>query len=80
MTRTSPSGAVGQLWASHSASGLLATLATVEIGQQYGPFDMCAIPIGSYTPRWMLKPMHVNPADAVQIHQVWVTFLLGFCN
>lgn len=41
-----------------------------EIGQQYGPFDLCAIPIASYTPRWMLKPMHVNPADAVQIHQV----------
>ena len=41
-----------------------------EIGQQYGPFDLCAIPIASYTPRWFLKPMHVNPADAVQIHQV----------
>ncbi|KAL3133187.1 hypothetical protein ABBQ38_007077 [Trebouxia sp. C0009 RCD-2024] len=40
-----------------------------EIGQQYGPFDLCAIPIASYTPRWFLKSIHVNPADAVQIHQ-----------
>ena len=41
-----------------------------EIGQEYGPFDLCAIPIASYTPRQYLKHMHVNPADAVQIHQV----------
>lgn len=41
-----------------------------EIGQKYGPFDLSAIPIGAYTPQWMLKAQHVNPAEAVQIHQV----------
>lgn len=40
-----------------------------EIGQKYGPFDLSAIPIGAYTPQWMLKAQHVNPAEAVQIHQ-----------
>lgn len=41
-----------------------------EIGQKYGPFDLSAIPIGAYTPQWMLKAQHVNPSEAVQIHQV----------
>ena len=41
-----------------------------EIGQKYGPFDLSAIPIGAYDPRWFLKPQHIDPKEAVQIHQV----------
>lgn len=41
-----------------------------EIGQKYGPFDLSAIPIGAYDPRWLMKPQHIDPAEAVQIHQV----------
>lgn len=41
-----------------------------EIGQQYGPFDLSAIPIGAYEPRWFMKSQHIDPDEAVQIHQV----------
>ena len=44
-----------------------------EIGQKYGPFDLCAIPIGTYTPRWFLRAQHIDPTEAVQIHQVNMT-------
>jgi len=40
-----------------------------NIGTHYGPFDVSAIPIGCYTPRNVLCNQHVNPADAVMIHQ-----------
>jgi N-acyl-phosphatidylethanolamine-hydrolysing phospholipase D len=26
------------------------------------------IPIGCYNPRWLMHPVHLNPADAVQVH------------
>lgn len=39
------------------------------IGQYFGGFTAAAIPIGAYEPRWFMKAYHVNPAEAVQIHQ-----------
>ncbi|KAJ3295589.1 hypothetical protein HK104_002493 [Borealophlyctis nickersoniae] len=40
-----------------------------EIGEKYGPFDMAAIPIGAYSPRWFMSTVHCSPEDAVCVHQ-----------
>lgn len=38
-----------------------------EIGERRGPFDLALIAIGAYTPRDMMKPVHANPEEAVEI-------------
>ena len=57
-----------------------------EIGEKLGPFDLAAIPIGAYEPRWFMSQHHVNPEESVQIHKDigskksvaihWGTFIL----
>jgi N-acyl-phosphatidylethanolamine-hydrolysing phospholipase D len=39
-----------------------------EIGAKYGPFDLAAVPVAAYEPRWFHRPAHLDPADAVQVH------------
>ena len=39
-----------------------------EIGGRFGPFDLAAIPIGAYEPRWFMKAHHISPEEAVQVH------------
>jgi N-acyl-phosphatidylethanolamine-hydrolysing phospholipase D len=34
-----------------------------------GGFDIALIAVGAYEPRWFMKEMHLNPAEAVQVHQ-----------
>jgi N-acyl-phosphatidylethanolamine-hydrolysing phospholipase D len=40
-----------------------------EIGERFGGFDVAMIPIGAYTPRWLMHPVHINPAEAVRVHK-----------
>ena len=57
-----------------------------DIAERFAPIDIAAIPIGAYEPRWFMKTQHVNPAEAVRIHQDlgarysigmhWGTFIL----
>jgi L-ascorbate metabolism protein UlaG (beta-lactamase superfamily) len=57
-----------------------------EIGRKLGPFDLSAVPIGAYEPRWFMRNYHVNPEEALQIHMDvrskksvaihWGTFML----
>ena len=38
-----------------------------DIGARFGGFDMAFIPIGAYAPRWFMRTMHVDVAEAVQV-------------
>jgi N-acyl-phosphatidylethanolamine-hydrolysing phospholipase D len=37
-----------------------------DIGQQLGPFDLAAVPIGAYEPNEMMHSSHMNPEEALQ--------------
>jgi L-ascorbate metabolism protein UlaG (beta-lactamase superfamily) len=40
-----------------------------DIRAKFGGFDLAAIPIGAYAPRWFMQIMHLDPAEAVQVHK-----------
>ncbi len=40
-----------------------------EIGRRCGPIDLTLMPIGAYDPRWIMKPVHVDPEEAVAAFQ-----------
>jgi N-acyl-phosphatidylethanolamine-hydrolysing phospholipase D len=38
-----------------------------DIGKRFGPIDFGMIPIGAYQPRHIMRSMHMNPEEAVQV-------------
>jgi L-ascorbate metabolism protein UlaG (beta-lactamase superfamily) len=40
-----------------------------DIGRRFPRIDLALIPIGAYEPRWFMRPVHVNPEEAVRIHR-----------
>ena len=57
------------------------------VRERCGAPNLALVPIGAYEPRWFMAPMHLNPAEAVQLHQMsgarrsvgmhWGTFQLS---
>ena len=57
-----------------------------EIGEKYGPFDICLMKIGAYGDNW--PDLHLTPEQSVRVHQMlkgdlfipihWGTFNLAF--
>jgi L-ascorbate metabolism protein UlaG (beta-lactamase superfamily) len=39
-----------------------------EIGARVPRINLACIPIGAYDPRWFMRPVHVDPEEAVRIH------------
>jgi|GEM_PF-2909749 len=39
-----------------------------KIAARLAPIDLALVPIGAYEPRWFMKDIHMNPAEAVQAH------------
>ncbi|HMC21829.1 MAG TPA: MBL fold metallo-hydrolase [Thermoanaerobaculia bacterium] len=41
-----------------------------EIGRRFQPIRLALLPIGSYLPRWFMRPVHIDPAEAVEAHHL----------
>jgi len=58
-----------------------------DIRGRLGPIDLALLPIGAYEPRWLLRPVHTDPEEAVRACREvgarrmapmhWSTFLLS---
>ncbi|HLU44168.1 MAG TPA: MBL fold metallo-hydrolase [Natronosporangium sp.] len=58
-----------------------------QIGARYPGIELALMPVGAYHPRWFMRPMHLDPEEAVQAFQEigasrmvpmhWGTFILS---
>lgn len=40
-----------------------------DIQRRFDSVDLALLPIGAYAPRWFMRNQHIDPAEAVKIHQ-----------
>ena len=40
-----------------------------DIQKRFKSVDLALLPVGAYAPRWFLRNQHIDPTEAVQIHQ-----------
>ena len=40
-----------------------------KIGEKFNGFDLSLLPIGAYEPRSLMKPIHIDPKEAIQVHK-----------
>lgn len=40
-----------------------------QIGDKFGPVRLALIPIGAYEPQWFMKPAHISPREAIDVHK-----------
>jgi L-ascorbate metabolism protein UlaG (beta-lactamase superfamily) len=38
--------------------------------ERFGDFRLAVLAVGAYEPRWFMQDQHINPAEAVKIHQL----------
>ncbi|MFU9136040.1 MBL fold metallo-hydrolase [Erwinia tasmaniensis] len=40
----------------------------LEINRRLGPFNLAALPVGAYAPKWFMRGQHMDPEQAVSLH------------